>query len=53
MTLPAIIFMVLAIAIIWGGLAVAIVFLARHPLPPEEAPDTGGSRPVGGAAGAA
>ena len=53
MTLPAIIFMVLAIAIIWGGLAVAIVFLARHPLPPEEAPDTGGSRPVGGGAGAA
>ncbi len=36
MTAVAILFMLLAMAIIWGGLALAITFLARNPLPPEE-----------------
>lgn len=31
MTAPAIIMMIIAIATVWGGLALAIVNLARHP----------------------
>lgn len=38
MTPLAIVFMLLAMLIIWGGLAVAIVFLAKHPLEDDDAP---------------
>jgi len=36
MTPLAITLMIIAMLVIWGGLAVAITFLARHPLPPED-----------------
>ncbi len=46
MTLLAIVFMLLAMVIIWGGLVVAITFLARHPLDDDGAgPDEPGPRP--------
>lgn len=32
MTTTAIIMMIVAILVVWGGLAVAIVYLMRHPL---------------------
>lgn len=32
MTPLAILFMIIAMLVIWGGLVVAIVFLAKHPL---------------------
>lgn len=38
MTPLAIVFMLIAMAIIWGGLAVAIAFIARHPLD-DDGPD--------------
>ncbi|HLT85239.1 MAG TPA: methionine/alanine import family NSS transporter small subunit [Phototrophicaceae bacterium] len=40
MTPLAIVFMIIAMLVIWGGLVVAITFLARHPLAPED--DDGG-----------
>lgn len=45
MTPLAIVFMLIAMVIIWGGLAVAITFLARHPLD-----DDGPDDPAPGAA---
>ena len=36
MTPLAILLMIVAMLVIWGGLAVAITFLVRHPLPPED-----------------
>lgn len=39
MTPLAITFMIIAVIVIWGGLAVSLVFLARHPLPPEQEPE--------------
>ncbi len=45
MTPLAIALMLLAMLIIWGGLAVAITFLARHPLEDEEPPGAAGRRP--------
>lgn len=35
MTTVAIVMMIVAIAVVWGGLVVAIRFLVRHPLDPE------------------
>lgn len=32
MTTTALIMMIVAITLVWGGLAVAIVYLVRHPL---------------------
>lgn len=32
MTLTAIVMMIIAILVVWGGLAVAIAFLVRNPL---------------------
>jgi len=36
MTPLAITFMIIAMLVIWGGLVVAVTFLVRNPLPPEE-----------------
>lgn len=42
MTPLAIVAMLVSMVIIWGGLVVAVTFLARHPLPPEDdAPGAG------------
>lgn len=38
MTPLAILFMIVAMLVIWGGLAVAITFLVRHPLEDDDAP---------------
>ncbi|WP_448072423.1 methionine/alanine import family NSS transporter small subunit [Georgenia yuyongxinii] len=46
MTAAAIIMLVVAIALVWGGLVVAIVFLVRHPLIEDEA-DVDGGAPAG------
>lgn len=39
MTPLAITFMIIAILVIWGGLVASLVFLVRHPLEPEDAPE--------------
>lgn len=36
MTAIAIVFMLLAMGVIWGGLTVALIFLSRNPLEPED-----------------
>jgi len=36
MTPLAITFMIIAMLVIWGGLALAVTFLARNPLPAED-----------------
>ncbi|QDB78104.1 methionine/alanine import family NSS transporter small subunit [Georgenia sp. 311] len=36
MTPLAITSMIIAMLVIWGGLVVAVTFLARNPLPPED-----------------
>lgn len=41
MTPLAITFMIIAVAVIWGGLVLSLVFLVRHPLPPEVVPEAG------------
>ncbi|WP_152192719.1 methionine/alanine import family NSS transporter small subunit [Georgenia satyanarayanai] len=38
MTPLAILFMIIAMLVIWGGLVVAITFLAKHPLEDDDAP---------------
>lgn len=38
MTPLAITFMFISIAVVWGGLALSLRFLMRHPLPPEDDP---------------
>lgn len=38
MTPLAIVFMIIAMLVIWGGLVVAITFLVKHPLEDDEAP---------------
>lgn len=38
MTPLAIVVMIVAMLILWGGLVVAIVFLAKHPLEDEDTP---------------
>ncbi|MDX5318079.1 MAG: methionine/alanine import family NSS transporter small subunit [Actinomycetes bacterium] len=47
MTSTAIVMMLVAIALIWGGLAASTRYLLTHPLPAEEAgPTTPGSYPT-------
>ncbi|MFD1505117.1 methionine/alanine import family NSS transporter small subunit [Georgenia yuyongxinii] len=46
MTASALIMLVVAIALVWGGLVVAIVFLVRHPLTEDEG-DADGEAPPG------
>lgn len=36
MSFSAIVMMIVAIITVWGGLAAAIVNIARHPEPPED-----------------
>ena len=36
MTALAITFMIIAMLVVWGGLALSLRFLMRHPLPPED-----------------
>ncbi len=36
MTTVALVMMIVAIAVVWGGLALAIRFLLRHPLDPDD-----------------
>ncbi|MFC4555156.1 methionine/alanine import family NSS transporter small subunit [Georgenia faecalis] len=36
MSLAAILLMVFAVVVLWGGLVVATRFLVTHPLPPED-----------------
>jgi len=38
MTPLAIVVMIIAMLILWGGLAVAITFLVKHPLEDDDAP---------------
>ncbi|HLS72501.1 MAG TPA: methionine/alanine import family NSS transporter small subunit [Actinomycetaceae bacterium] len=38
MTALAITFMIIAMLVVWGGLALSLRFLIRHPLPPEDEP---------------
>ena len=38
MTTTAIVFMIIAMLVVWGGLALSLRFLIRHPLPPEDEP---------------
>lgn len=38
MTPLAILFMIISMLVIWGGLVVAITFLAKHPLEDDDAP---------------
>ena len=40
MTASAIIMMLIAIVVVWGGLAVSIRYLARHPLDDREEVET-------------
>ena len=45
MSPEAVILMILAIILVWGGLAVATRFLITHPLPPDEDDDAGPAAP--------
>lgn len=40
MTTPAIIMMIIALVTVWGGLAAAIINLARHPEVAEDEPES-------------
>ncbi|MGM0385748.1 MAG: methionine/alanine import family NSS transporter small subunit [Actinomycetota bacterium] len=46
MTATAMVMMLVAITLIWGGLAVSTRYLLTHPLPAEEAGPTPGSPPT-------
>lgn len=46
MTPLAIVFMLIAMVIIWGGLAVAITFLVRNPLEDSRPDDVGPDEPL-------
>lgn len=39
MTATAVVMMIVAVATIWGGLAVSTRYLITHPLPHEDAPE--------------
>ncbi|WP_324650378.1 methionine/alanine import family NSS transporter small subunit [Georgenia sp. H159] len=46
MTTLAIVFMLIAMVIIWGGLTVAITFLVRNPLEDTRPDDVGPDEPL-------
>ncbi|GAA3743220.1 hypothetical protein HDA32_003174 [Spinactinospora alkalitolerans] len=41
MSIDAIVMMIIAIVIVWGGLVAAIIQLRRHPDRPDQDPSTG------------
>ncbi|TRW47490.1 methionine/alanine import family NSS transporter small subunit [Georgenia yuyongxinii] len=45
MTTSAVIMLVVAIALVWGGLVVAITFLVRHPLTDDDEGSDGEAPP--------
>jgi hypothetical protein len=45
MTATAIVMLIVAITLVWGGLVTAIVFLVRHPLIEDEAGPDGEAPP--------
>ena len=48
MTMPAIIMMIIALLLVWGGLVGAIIHLRRHPEEPDEADAVTAASPPAG-----